>query len=183
MKLVYKLIGFFALLLLVIDFAIPLGSAMVVTPDLMHGPPGGGGNSQGYYLSAPSFNFNPVPTPSLNININWSYAGGYFNPLSGYFNPVAGLEYIFGAIGNVIATFLGGYLGAIITNGALYIIEAVYWIFAYLEYLILSVAVSTAQGLGIWSLTVFVAVLMILVALVIMIIKIAQEAIMMGAGA
>ncbi|MEM4067895.1 MAG: hypothetical protein QXV17_13655 [Candidatus Micrarchaeaceae archaeon] len=181
----YKIIGLIVILFFAINFLIPFTSAITVSPDSSTHPNNGGNNTttSGYVLIGPSFSFIPVSTPIFNANINWSYIGGYFNPFSGYFNILNGIEAVFGSIGNVIVSFVGGYIGAIITNGALYVVEAIYWIFAYLEYIILSLAVSTSASLGIWSLTVFVAVLIIITTIVIILIKIAQEAIMMGAGA
>ncbi len=174
MKPIVKSMGLIAILFFAINFLIPFVSASITHPI------GGGGSSSGYYLEPPTFYFTPVSTPAFSININWGQVGSDIAT----FNILGAIQMVVGGIGNSIAGFFGGYIGAILTNGALYVVEVIYWFFAYLEYLIINIAVSASAGLGIWSLTVFIVVLIVIATIIVMLIKIAEDAVMIaGAGA
>lgn len=129
--------------------------------------PGGEGGSagMGFYLSPPQFNFSSIPVPSLP-SINWSI------------NPVTDFENLMGALIGWIA----GFIGAVLTDGVLYIVEAVYYFFAYAEYYILLAAVDTSKGLGVWSLPVFVGMILLIGSLVMMVLKILPDALLIVGG-
>jgi len=142
---------------LTLSFAVPFGYATVT------GSHNGGGGASGIpYPEQPSFSFSPIPVPSFSIN--WSL------------NPIQDIENIISAI----PSFVGGYIAANLANFFLYVLEAIYYFFAYAEYFIVITAVQAASGLGVWSLPVFVGVFVLLVSLVIMLIKVSEGALLLG---
>jgi len=141
---------------IVLSFAVPFGYATVT------GGTGGGGGSGIPYPNPPSFNFTPVSVPSFSIN--WSL------------NPIQDIENVINAIPN----FVGGYVAANLINFFLYVLEAVYYFFAYLEYFIVIAALNASAGLGIWSLPVFIGILTLLVSIVVMLLKVSEGALLLG---
>ena len=137
-------------------FAIPFGYATV-----SRGP--GGGNWSGIpYPNPPSFSFNPVPVPSFSIN--WSL------------NPIQDIENIISSIPN----FVMGFVAANLINFFLYVLEAIYYFFAYIEYFIIIAALNASAGLGVWSLPVFIGILTLLVSLVVMLLKFSEGVFLIG---
>jgi len=141
---------------IMLSFAIPFGFAAVSRG------PGGGSISSIPYPSPPSFSFNPISVPSFSIN--WSI------------NPIQDIENIIDAIPN----FVLGFVAANLINFFLYVLEAIYYFFAYLEYFIIIGALNASTGLGIWALPVFVGVLTLLVSLVVMLLKFSEGVILIG---
>jgi len=141
---------------IILSFAIPFGYATV-----SRGP--GGGNWSGIpYPSPPSFSFNPVSVPSFSIN--WSL------------NPIQDIENLISAIPN----FVLGFIGANLINFFLYVLEAIYYFFAYMEYFIIITALNASAGLGVWSLPVFIGILTLLVSLVVMLLKFSEGVFLIG---
>jgi hypothetical protein len=141
---------------IILSFAIPFGYATISRG------PGGGAISSIPYPSPPSFSFNPISVPSFSIN--WSL------------NPLQDIENIIDAIPN----FVLGFIGANLINFFLYVLEAIYYFFAYLEYFIIIGALNASVNLGIWALPMFVGILTLLVSLVVMILKVSEGVILIG---
>jgi len=141
---------------IILSFAIPFGFATISRGS-------GGGNWSGIpYPNPPSFSFNPVPVPSFSIN--WSL------------NPIQDIENIIDAIPN----FVLGFVAANLINFFLYVLEAIYYFFAYLEYFIIIAALNASASLGVWSLPVFVGILTLLVSLVVMLLKFSEGVFLLG---
>lgn len=138
-------------------------------------------NSSGTYLSPPSINFNPLPNPSLP-----SFPGYWVNfsiPLIGTFNlslpNFADLPGFFTAY----ATYVFEWIGVQIGNGILYVIQALYLVFAYIEYWLLLAFVDISNALGIFALPVIVSLLIVIAIVIRLVIGLAKDAtIVLGAG-
>jgi len=141
---------------IILSFAIPFGYATISRG------PGGGYISSIPYPSPPSFSFNPISVPSFSIN--WSI------------NPIQDIENLIDAIPD----FVLGFVAANLINFFLYVLEAIYYFFAYLEYFIIIAALNASINLGIWALPVFVGVLTLLVSLVVMLLKFSEGVILIG---
>jgi len=141
---------------IILSFAIPFGYATISRG------PGGGYISSIPYPSPPSFSFNPLTIPSFSIN--WSI------------NPIQDIENLIDAIPNFVLNFIGANL----INFFLYVLEAIYYFFAYMEYFIIIGALNASAGLGVWSLPAFVGILTLLVSLVVMILKSSEGVILLG---
>jgi len=141
---------------IILSFAIPFGFATVSRG------PGGGYISSIPYPSPPSFSFNPISVPSFSISLS--------------LNPIQDIENLINAIPN----FVLGFIGANLINFFLYVLEAIYYFFAYLEYFIIIGALNASTGLGVWALPVFVGVLTLLVSLVVMLLKFSEGVFLIG---
>jgi len=122
-----------------------------------------GQNNTGPYLPPPSFNFTQIKIPNFP-SIQWTL------------NVISDFEQLVQAVPDYIA----GFVGAILADAFLYLIEALYYFFAYIEYYMLNFALTTAYGLGIWALPVFVGILLIIGSIVVMILKILPDALLIG---
>ena len=141
---------------IILSFAIPFGYATISRG------PGGGSISSIPYPSPPSFSFNPISVPSFSIN--WSI------------NPIQDIENIIDAIPN----FVLGFVAANLINFFLYVLEAIYYFFAYLEYFIIIGALNASINLGIWALPMFIGILTLLVSLVVMVLKLSEGVFLIG---
>jgi len=141
---------------IILSFAIPFGYATISRG------PGGGYISSIPYPNPPSFSFNPISVPSFSIN--WSL------------NPLQDIENLIDAIPN----FVLGFVAANLINFFLYVLEAIYYFFAYLEYFIIIAALNASAGLGVWALPVFIGVLTLLVSLVVMVLKFSEGVFLLG---
>jgi hypothetical protein len=151
---------------------------------LMKNGGGGGGsnpNTSGPYFPAPNITFTPLPGPSLPkfpgfwVNFTIPLIGSYHFSLPNF----AELPQFF----EEYAAYIFEWIGVQIANGVLYIVQALYLIFAYIEYWILSAFIGISNSLGVFALPVIISLLIVIAIVIRLVISLAKDStILLGAG-
>jgi hypothetical protein len=181
-----KAISIFIGIFVIIFFSVLISSSTTATTtNVITHPGGGGGNSSGNYnpynntLNPPSITFNPLPEPSLP-----SFPGIWVNfsiPLVGTFNlslpNFAKLPNFFEAY----ASYIFEWIGVQIANFFLALVQAFYFVFAYIEYLILDAIITASESAGIFALPIMVTIVIVISMIISLLIHFAKDITIIGA--
>ncbi len=138
------------------------------------------------YLSPPVIFFAPLYPPSLPSfpYINYTIGGNVSIWIWSVQVPQATISapnildlpsYIFN-----LTVYIFEWIGVSIINGILYVIQALYLIFAYIEYWILQAFVEISDALGIFALPVIVTLFIVIAIVIRVLLGIAKDASVVG---
>jgi len=151
----------------------------------------GDSNSSNYNptLSPPQITYNPIPIPSPPSFPESTITVGGWNITIGPWT-ITFPSLSFGIPDwNNIPSFLFTYamyvfelIGVEIANFLLALVQAFYYVFAYIEYLLLYTILTASNGLGIFALPFMVTVTMVVGIIVSIVIHFAKDITIVGAG-
>jgi len=169
MRQIFMILFFFALITLL--FYSPFSTATTITTNYFY--QSGGGNSSGSYaLSPPSINFTPIPNPSMpSFPVIWVNFSFFWITVNLSIPNIADLPGFFLAF----TTYIFEWIGVQIMNGILYVVQAIYLVFAYIEYWILLMFVDISNSLGVFALPVIVSLLIMIAIVIRLVIGLAKD--------
>jgi len=167
-------------------------STTATTNNVITHPGGGGGNSSNNYnpysntLNPPTINFTPIPNPSppsfpeSNITV-----GGWTIPVINISLPsvtfgipdwtnIPGFLLTYGS-------YIFEWIGVQIANFFLALVQAFYFVFAYIEYLILDAIITASESAGIFALPIMVMIVVVIGMIISLIIHLAKDITILGA--
>ncbi|MGC8584848.1 MAG: hypothetical protein ACP5L4_01835 [Thermoplasmata archaeon] len=188
-----KYLFIFILAIALISFSIisfSSNSYGTVTSNSSHEGGGGcGGNSSlnqqnasDTYLPPPSINFTPLPNPSLPSFPYNNYTIGGGNVTILLWN--VSVPKITISAPNILdmgsflldyAEYIFEWIGVQIGNAILYVVQAIYLVFAYIEYWLLLAFIDISNSLGIFALPVVVSLLIVIGIVIKLVIDFAKD--------
>jgi len=180
---------------IIIFFSILISSSSIstaTTNNVITHPIGGGGNSSNNYnpysntLNPPTINFTPIPNPSppsfpeSNITV-----GGWTIPVINISLPsvtfgipdwtnIPGFLLTYGS-------YIFEWIGVQIANFFLALVQAFYFVFAYIEYLILDAIITASESAGIFALPMMVMIVVVIGMIISLLIHLAKDITILGA--